>query len=377
MRAARVWYRYANEVIPPPSREQGPTDMAYRDPERKRRVPKKPMLIIFRQGPPRAQTYIAENLAEEGWIYRSPWTVDAADSDRPWFKGDFRIVPSANSQEEWEIAYSQWKEHQVENGFLLDDTPEKFEMMELAKRYAQSRGVPVGNDVPPPTAEEQRDPEIMRSYKACVNLRFNGSNMMVTNVQSFLFQSEIEKDPETIKARKLLYEADQAKKSGKQAKAIRLYAEVLGSQDKPGLWGKLLKTRGRFLTYERTAERVLEETFEHQVRYLRLLSEDKKPELQKCTLLLFDVASSATPAAVSPFYLLTGDLILRQIAADKFAKTEALPMPGPFDGYKDDGKPWVPEHIKMRVLRNMGMIKPAPKQQGPPQGGPPGGPAGT
>ncbi len=51
---ARAWYSYANEAVPPPNEEPGPAPLDYVDPERKRRLPKQPMLIIFLQGPPRS-----------------------------------------------------------------------------------------------------------------------------------------------------------------------------------------------------------------------------------------------------------------------------------------------------------------------------------
>jgi hypothetical protein len=186
---------------------------------------------------------------------------------------------------------------------------------------------------------------------------------MVTNVQTFLFQSEIEKDPETIQARKLFYQADTARMSGKHTKAIQIYEKVLGSQDKPGLWARILKNRGRFLAHERTSEHVLEETYEHQARYLRLLKEDKGEELKRGTLMLFNIGMVARPSLVPA-------LLLEEKAPESFAKIEPLPLPGPFDGFRDDGKLWVPEHIKMRVLRNMGLIK-AAKQGTPPQQGTP------
>ena len=73
--AARAWYRYAAEPTPPPTYK--PIGTVYSDEVRtKYRIPKSPGLIIFLQGAPRAQSYVAERLAKEGWLDADPWDVD-------------------------------------------------------------------------------------------------------------------------------------------------------------------------------------------------------------------------------------------------------------------------------------------------------------
>src|SRR5262249_57792423 len=96
-RAARSWFRYSLEAVPPPSGEPEaiPTDFDHR----RYRIPRKPALIIFRQGAPRAQSNNAERLQKEGWLDSDPWIIDeglSLDADR-WFPTEVAIAPSDNS----------------------------------------------------------------------------------------------------------------------------------------------------------------------------------------------------------------------------------------------------------------------------------------
>ncbi len=94
--AARVWFRYANEVVPPPNPE-GYTDRNYRDPERKRRMPKSgPTLMIFparpaarssRSTPSNSRKTAGSTPTRGSWIGRKPATAGSrrtcASSRRP------------------------------------------------------------------------------------------------------------------------------------------------------------------------------------------------------------------------------------------------------------------------------------------------------
>src|SRR5205807_1362272 len=84
--AARGWYALANKALPPPNPKPNNEGTFNPDPL-KYRIPKRPATIIFRQGPPRAQSYVAERRTKEGWFdARDPWLVDdLADEDRAWF----------------------------------------------------------------------------------------------------------------------------------------------------------------------------------------------------------------------------------------------------------------------------------------------------
>jgi hypothetical protein len=378
LRAARVWFRYANEVIPPPDPVPGPTPMNYRDPERKRRVPKQPMLIIFRQGPPRAQSYIAETLAREGWFDRDPWVVDdpSVSGQNRWFREKVEVKPTDNSQEEWEVAHAMWSAHGQENGLNFSEA-ERFNYQQRAEIYARKRGFAVGGMVPQPRPDEANDPVIADSIRANVALHFYDQNRRVTNFENFLYQSEMEMDPATVQARKELYRADKVRKLNLR-EALRIYERVLGANGKIGSWGELLLKHRRM---REAGDRLQEETYEQQVRYLRLLREDRRAEFSQDTLALFDVLRAAGPAGnASPYHLAFEDVVLRQKAKNAAGQEDSLwpaldyaePIwpPGPFDGEDPRGQPWVAEHVKERVRQNLGLSKPKPPPQ-PVSGGPP------
>src|SRR5258707_15587339 len=80
--ASRDWFTLANRALPPTNGEPNPNGSFNPDPL-KYRIPKRPSTIIFRQGPMRSQSYVAERLTKEGWFDASDsWLVDdALDED--------------------------------------------------------------------------------------------------------------------------------------------------------------------------------------------------------------------------------------------------------------------------------------------------------
>jgi hypothetical protein len=90
--AARAWFAAANTLVPPnktdasgrpvPCGPPGPGDYD----QFRYRVPRLPMLIIFRQGPARAQTYQAELMEKDGWFDGEGWKADEhSDVENAWF----------------------------------------------------------------------------------------------------------------------------------------------------------------------------------------------------------------------------------------------------------------------------------------------------
>jgi hypothetical protein len=173
MLAARSWFMYANEAVPPPNPVPGPTQYDYRDPERKRRNPRLPMLIIFRQGPPRAQTYIADQLAKEGWFDADAWVVDegmTAGEKKRWFAARVELKPSATSKEAWLEAHTMWFKHGRDNGLYLGVEKLK-SYTDTAQLYAEKRHFPIPgpnmpSDVPAPRPDELEDPIVKASALA-------------------------------------------------------------------------------------------------------------------------------------------------------------------------------------------------------------------
>ena len=88
------------------------------------------MMILFRQGAARTQSYLAERLQAEGWFDETGWTVDERMTGRDrWFPEKSVIIGSGTkwSKVAWERAYDMWYQHGRSNGLLL--TPEQVEKL--------------------------------------------------------------------------------------------------------------------------------------------------------------------------------------------------------------------------------------------------------
>src|SRR5207249_4349303 len=75
-------------------------------------------------------------------------------------------------------------------------------------RQAESR-----MSVPPNVTDPENDPAVMRVVRARVAMQFYDQNRTVTNFPYFLAAAEAEEKPDTVVARKILWQADQARKS--------------------------------------------------------------------------------------------------------------------------------------------------------------------
>src|SRR5207237_1455986 len=101
----------------------------------------------------------------------------------------------------WQKAFEMYKKHGKEDGLHLE--PEEMQIMEdRAKKYVQRyqlgpRARPVEL-----TAEDQRDPEMLASYKAYDTLFWYQHYRAMTNFPHFYFVSQVEQDPKAIQARK-------------------------------------------------------------------------------------------------------------------------------------------------------------------------------
>ncbi|MCE9531008.1 MAG: hypothetical protein K8T89_07775 [Planctomycetes bacterium] len=370
IRAAKSWFHYANEVIPPPNPEPAESDLNYQDPERKRRLPKQPGLIIFRQGPQRAQSYIAEQLAKEGWFDSEPWIVDLRrDANDRWFEDDVEIKPTGNSREAWENAYELWASHGRANGLNLDDA-KLLDYRRRAEAYARQRGFPVeSGEFPNPRPDELNDPTLRDSIEATRKLRIYKHNLSVTNYEFFLYQAEAEKDPDMIAARKMLYEADRERRNNHVSSCLALYREALGIQWYYGLWGKMKlspwqKILMKFTRYRNARDTFVQEIYEQQMNYLYQYRDVNKLQMRMVPLWLFDQFRLAGDASrVSPAFFALGDQILYAKIFPSLGTIEPIWPGGPFDGDDPDGNSWIPDHVKNRVRTSLGILKPEKQEE--------------
>lgn len=375
-KAARAWFSYSLLLLPPSSKDEqgepipGPTPppgVGGHDPA-KHRVPRLPMLIIFRQYAPRAQSYQAELEQKEGWYDDDGWRIDG------WFPGAPEgVVVGAGrawSLVEWQRAAEMWRQHGRDYALTL--SPERY-----ASLQAQA-GDPTTLS-PEPTPEQIDDPAVLRRYMATGALRYYASNRMTTNFPFFLASAEAEARvtggrPLTVLARKALWQADQARKSGSTDKALRLYKDGLEQ------WKRVLTDNPTFhrLPPPDRSDRVEEETFEYEVAYLRLLVKDDERVRERANQVAH-AAHAVVPFLTVPFpkdgggsdpLWSTGNreeikwYIVENVAGADFSS--------PFVGsLARDGSPWVQNDVKRSVLSRQGVSRRAE----PPPAEPPGGPA--
>ena len=361
-KAARVWYLYGTVPLPPhphdandkpipagaPMPASNPMLGEY-DPMRYR-LPRQPMLILFRQGAPRAQTFQAEMEQKEGWFDDEGWAIDKlADRSQKWFPDSpIPVVVgrgTAWSQNEWRRAATMWRTHGYEYG--LDVDPGRMKTYEEA---AARR--PAGNV--DPTAEQLKDPSYRLEMMMANAPFYYRQNRHITNFPRFLSQGEAEQKTETVQARKTLYLAEQARKLGSKPEAIRLYKEGLLQ------WRDVLINNPEFhRPSEGYSDTVEEETYGFELGYLRLIVQDD-PSVRRKAKVLEDQARAvlqATPFAISrasPIDLPVSKEETRWVIA------ENDPAYSPFVGEMNvpdrrKGSPWIQAYIKDSVRASLGI----------------------
>jgi hypothetical protein len=277
--AARAWFKYANAIVPPnPVDADGnaiPTGVPQGFDPFKYRVPRMPTLIIFRQGPPRAQTYQAELMEKDGWFDGDGWEVDAGiDDANAWFletvggvrrKPAHPVVVGAGvpwSEAEWQKAYLFWSKHGDENGLSL--RPNQLD------QYRKDAGLAPGMGAPglptEPTPEQMANESFARRYRALMALFYYQANRSLTNFGFYLDTAAGERDKATIEARKTLWKADQERLAGNRIQSAKLYQHGLE------LWRGVLAANPRFHRNDRL-QSIEEQTYEYELEYLRLIAE--------------------------------------------------------------------------------------------------------
>jgi hypothetical protein len=405
-KAARAWFAYGCVPLPPnpldrndkplPARAPGPGEY---DPI-KYRVPRQPMLIIFRQGPPRAQSYQGEMEQKEGWFDSEGWRIDdprehpsfwwfpdpAAPRTRPL---DLVVGRTRSwSAEEWAVAARMWQEHGDKYGLEVDRA--RLASYENASRY-RPPGVPAN-----PTQAQLEDPEVRRWYETAMAPTYYVQNRQVTNFAYFQATARAEARPATVLARKILWQAEQARKLGNKTGengAIALYEKGLQ------LWKDVLLGDKDFHRPDGgRSTRTEEDTYGYELSYIRLIVQDDQRVRDKAG----DIARQMDAAAtVLPFpfcvnwrtnqttlalegafgvlpFPFTGAWTLNRSPLSVYdAQTEIRwyvaendPEFSPFVGVmrtNDDrnGGPWIPDYIKEAVKVQQGVLRKKPDQLPP------------
>ena len=373
--AARAWYTYACALVPPNPRDEAGRPVPAATPRAgeydamKYRVPRLPMLILFRQGPPRAQTYQAEMEQKDGWFDAAGWEADAGvDDAQAWFTEPLpgggvrkqKVVLGAGkewSRAEWEEAARMWDEHGGSYGLILDE--------DRRVQYARDAGTDRPGLPPDPSPEQLADPDFARRYRAATALFFYHQNRQVTNFPFYLASAEAEQKPETVEARKTLWRADQARRAGNKLEATGLYKDGLGK------WKQVLLNNPAFHRAEQF-DKVEEETYEYELEYLRLIAQDSQ-EVRDAARRNFEAAVQPVGAllpfvAAAPVIPVAARSEWNATAAEAFSPFAGL-MPSTLP---DDrrGTPWVRNGVKQTVLTRQGVApKPAADAAPPPPTG--------
>lgn len=287
-KAARAWFSYSLLPLPPnpvdefgkaiPSRTPQPGEY---DPI-KYRVPRQPMMIIFRQGAPRVQSSQGEMEQKEGWFDDEGWRIDdPRDEPQNWWFPDPAAPPGRPrpldvvigrerpwSLQEWQKAAEMWDKHGEAYGLKLTQA-------QLDNYRALAQQVP--NDINPTdaTPEQKEQPW----YRAGLAMLCYQQNRGVTNFPYFLAAAQAEAKKETVLARKTLWQAEQARKLGNKPLATRLYEgeyDAAGNLIKKGgllLWKDVLINNPDFHRPEQS-DRTEEETYMYLIEYMRMIVQD-------------------------------------------------------------------------------------------------------
>lgn len=234
--AARGWYTYAQEYLPPPKKDQQGNPLASdRDylegnDRFKYRIPKSPALILFRSAPARAQSYLAERLQKEGWFdEKTTWKPDEnRDPSSYWFKrnetsNEIELTATDHSQVQWEKAFELWETYGKENGMLLTQSRE--EALSKLASYVEdnSPALSVPREY---IANFGKTYEQVEAKKALTSM---ATNLRITNTKKFVWEAQAEKQAKTIESRKLFNDAEVLQSQGSYDRALPIYFKAMSA----------------------------------------------------------------------------------------------------------------------------------------------------
>jgi hypothetical protein len=386
--AARAWYAHSLNAVPPPISIPG-AKIENPDPYRYR-FPKRPALIIFRQGPPRAQTYHAERLTKEGWFDKDPWSIDDLNPEQqggseliwlPRYKDETKkeLLPVSakfttpiNAQDAWKTAADRWRQHGERTGLYMDSAKLK-NYLDKAETYVRLRpGLTLGMPTPPMTADEAADPEKAEAHMAH-SVMFNlVIDRQMTNYESFDLEAQGMSTDDAIQAKKLLAKAEKYRLELREKQAIPLYEQgfdlwkkALARQDcrarrstDPSAVNQSCRDFRDLTTYQ-------EEMYDLNARYVKLQEDINRESRREYRRWLNDIVMTVGGLnAGSPFQWATSLTTLsqdmdksKQPISSVLKVIAPLRLPGPLDGNAPDGTPWINEDIQQRIRDKYNLVK--------------------
>jgi hypothetical protein len=331
--AARVWYTYAQEPLPPPelaNRERAEELGRYRRAKSKNN-------ILFRQDPARAQSFAAERLEKEGWFDQG-WEVDAGKHGKDRWFGTSKVIVGGGhnwSGEAWAKAAKMWDEHGQANG-LLRSPAELQTWAEQAKAYRDVYRV-AANELDRSVRPEDLPPELRASFEVHRQLfLYHDRRNRITHFPHFDAQAHALMTKDGVTARRLFFEAHKQHQAGEDGAALHLYEEAFDH------WKRLLNEHD---DYRRDLE-TQNETYRTQVQYLRLVRDEESGRFRhlKPLFVLQDFLAQGIRPPGAPLWLPPAQLAP--------ARDLGTPVVGPCAGLAKDGKPFIsPEAITCARLR--------------------------
>jgi len=391
--AARAWYALANAALPPTNSIPS-ADGSYNPDPLKYRIPKRPATIIFRQGPPRAQTYLAERLTKEGWFNQQPWAIDnLIDLDRVWIpKTDggqpvsARFTTQTTAQQAWQEASRRWQEHGTANGLRMDAARLQTYVSKSEEYCRLHPGKTIGDMPDPLTPEERQNDALYALYEAQLVINAWSANRSMTQYERFELEAAAMQTDQAMLARLRFHQADKAVREAAQySEAIRLYNEgfdawkqvLVSNQDCRSRRGHEAAVYAQRCQDFRDSDRHQEDMYELNLRHVKLLQDVYQRQLREATPWLHDLlfhAGAGTSGNPFQFALdlnvLANDSERTREKKDEPARVESrvaqlkaipsLMLPGPLEGLSPDGTPWISPDIKLRLKQRLGLIKQAP-----------------
>jgi hypothetical protein len=215
----RTWYEFAQQPLPPPQDDGRPQAQDYD--KVRYRVPRHMVTQLFRQYPARAQIYIAETLESEGFFDSDGWEIQG------WFGDDTPRVgddPKYFSRLAWDKGMEMYRDFGIKNGIYLTTLQIK-ELNELAKEAREDLHIRPDAPPPPVVPADFREGKLAASLDAHTKLYYGAFFRRLSNFDTFFFQAEAERDPVTTAARKMLFIAEQKRKTDPPSELLLRYYE--------------------------------------------------------------------------------------------------------------------------------------------------------
>jgi hypothetical protein len=314
--AARAWYEYAQEPLPPirtvAEEYFGEVDLL------KYRIPKM-SVFIFRSFPARSQEYIAEGLQEEGWFDDEGWRIRDWFSARAERSGEDVVVgreSKYNSGLVWAKAFDLYTKYGKDNSLLMTEEQTK-QLEKEAQRFRNSKllRLDIESLEIPIEQVKAEGPAMLKSYQAHQTLQVLFYRRATINFGGHYFQSQVEKRPETVAARKLFFQAEVERSLAAEAKARALYED--GFQR----WFEIMLAQRNF----RELDNIQAETYEKEQLYMYLLEVKNQKILRPLVLGMAEIGM-IEPRANPLFSSLLGVEMVALKQTGKLDEKNFLPL---------------------------------------------------